>query len=159
MTTRWRPLGSGIFVIIAAAGASRRARLAAASAGVIVVRRGRMKTALLLIGLLVGGMFSLAGPSMAADAADAAAWWRAPSAPVEVLPFPRSNRAQAIWDGGACWDECGAYTAWNLVGCLYRDRQGRCLKHTDAADRACQRECRLRGGPYLPIDTLFPLGE
>ena len=115
-----------------------------------------MKTALLLIGLLLGGMILPTGPAVAADAA---AWWRSTAAPAEVLPFPRSNRAQAIWDGGACWDECGAYTAWNLVDCLYRDRQGRCLKHTDAADRACQRQCRLRGGPYLPIDTLFPLGE
>ena len=66
-----------------------------------------MKTALLLIGLLLGGMILPTGPAMAADAA---AWWRSPAAPAEVLPFPRSNRAQAIWDGGACWDECGAYT-------------------------------------------------
>ena len=115
-----------------------------------------MKTALLLIGLLLGGAMLPAGPAIATDLA---AWWRSPAAPAEVLPFPRSNRAQAIWDGGACWDECNAYTTWNLIDCLDRDWQGRCLKHTDAADRACQRRCRLRGGPYLPIDTLVPLGE
>ena len=75
------------------------------------------------------------------------------------LPFPRSGRAQAIWDGSACWSQCGSSTTWTLVACLDRDAQGRCLKHADADDRACQRACRTRGGPFLPIDTLFPLGD
>ena len=72
-------------------------------------------------------------------------------------PFPHSGRAQSVWDSLACWDNCGSYSTWNLVACLERDTQGHCLKYTDAADRYCQRECRIRGGPLLPIDTLFPL--
>jgi hypothetical protein len=28
-----------------------------------------------------------------------------------------------------------------------------------ASDRACQRECRTRGGPFLPVDTLFPFAD
>ncbi|HZL30895.1 MAG TPA: hypothetical protein VFC54_07525 [Pseudolabrys sp.] len=71
---------------------------------------------------------------------------------VLVLPFPRSERAQSVWSSGACWSECGSYTAWNLAACLERDRQGRCVKRADSADRACQRECRTSGGPLLPID-------
>lgn len=74
-------------------------------------------------------------------------------------PFALSKRAQSVWASGACWSECGSYTTWNLVDCLDHDAQGRCLKHTDAGDRACQRACRTRGGPFLPIDTLFPLGN
>lgn len=72
--------------------------------------------------------------------------------PAPALPFARSERAQSVWASGLCWSECGSYTAWNLVACLERDRQGRCLKRADSADRACQRECRSSGGPLLPID-------
>jgi len=73
--------------------------------------------------------------------------------------FALSKRAQSIWASGACWSECGSYTTWNLVACLNYDAQGHCLKRADADDRACQRNCRTRGGPFLPIDTLFPLGD
>jgi hypothetical protein len=91
--------------------------------------------------------------ALPAVAADRAVVWRHNPAGHE-LPFARSKRAQAVWASGACWSECGAYTAWNLVACLERDTQGRCLKYADAADRACQRTCRTMGGPLLPID--FP---
>jgi hypothetical protein len=67
-------------------------------------------------------------------------------------PFALSGRAQSVWASGACWSECGSYTTWNLVACLKHDTQGHCLKRADAADRACQRECRTRGGPFLPLD-------
>ena len=67
-------------------------------------------------------------------------------------PFELSKRAESVWASGACWSECGSYTTWNLIDCLDRDAQGRCLKHADAGDRACQRACRTRGGPYLPLD-------
>ena len=100
--------------------------------------------------LLALAMLSAAAPGLAADRAAA---WRQP-APDDTLPFPRSARAQAIWAADRCWRECGAYTAWNLVACLQYDPQGRCLKHTDAADRACQRDCRTWGGPLLPLE--FP---
>lgn len=75
------------------------------------------------------------------------------------LPFARSGAAESVWNSNACWDQCGSVTAWDLTGCLDRDAQGRCLKHADAGDRACQRTCRTRGGPFLPIDTLFPLAD
>ena len=74
-------------------------------------------------------------------------------------PFARSGAAESVWNSNACWDECGAGTTWNLAACLDRDAQGRCLKYTDAGDRACQRACRTRGGPFLPFDTLFPLAD
>jgi hypothetical protein len=74
-------------------------------------------------------------------------------------PFPLSERVQSVWASGACWTECGSVTVWNLVGCLECDAQGRCLKQANAGDRYCQRACRTRGGPYLPIDTLFPLAD
>ena len=107
-----------------------------------------MKPVVVLLGLLLGGIMFPGG----IVAADGTAWRRGPAAPAEILPFPRSKRAQAIWDGGTCWDACGSYCAWRFVGCLERDRQGRCLKLSDRCDRYCQRECRTRGGPYLPID-------
>jgi hypothetical protein len=74
-------------------------------------------------------------------------------------PFPLSERAQSVWASGACWTECNSVTTWNLAVCLARDAQGHCLKRADAGDRTCQRDCRTRGGPYLPIDTLFPLAD
>jgi len=85
------------------------------------------------------------------DAADLAVYRRAPAV-VHALPFARSARAEAVWASDACWNECGAHTAWALVGCLSRDTQGRCLTRADAGDRACQRACRIYGGPYWPID-------
>jgi hypothetical protein len=69
---------------------------------------------------------------------------------VRALPYPRSQRAQAIWDERACWSECGAHSAWGMAACLERDNQGRCLRLTDQADRYCQRACRTSGGPFVP---------
>lgn len=77
----------------------------------------------------------------------------------EEPAFAPSKRALSIWASGACWSECGSHTTWSLVACIERDTQGRCFKRADADDRACQRACRTRGGPFLPIDTLFPLGD
>lgn len=74
------------------------------------------------------------------------------SAPVGVLPFARSERAQAVWAADACFRDCGAYCAWGQTACLYRDSQGQCLKKTDDCDRYCQRSCRTAGGPWLPLD-------
>jgi hypothetical protein len=78
--------------------------------------------------------------------------WRFNSRPQD-LPFQRSHRSQAVWDGGACWSECGSYCAWKLTQCLYDDTtQGSCVVNTDSCDLICQRACRIRGGPFLPID-------
>jgi hypothetical protein len=68
-------------------------------------------------------------------------------------PFTRGARAQAVWDSGACWSECGSYCAWAMNGCLYEDTQGVCLSYTDACDRYCQRKCRTyTAGPFLPVE-------
>ena len=102
-------------------------------------------TAAAMAAILFSSLSIVTGPARAAEPA-----YR--SVPERTLPFPRSERAQSVWASGVCWSECGSYTTWNLVACLDRDSQGRCLKRADAADRACQRECRTSGGPLLPLD-------
>ncbi len=77
--------------------------------------------------------------------------WRY-NAPPQPAPFPRSERAQAVWASGVCWSECGSYCAWHLNGCLHHDSQGICILYSAACDRYCQRACRTQGGPFLPID-------
>jgi hypothetical protein len=105
-----------------------------------------MRRATVLIGLILGGILLPGGElAVAAERALAPAY-------VQALPFPRSARAESVWAARACWGECQASCTWGLAGCLPVDNQGRCLKHTDACDRACQRDCRTRGGPYLPIE-------
>jgi len=99
----------------------------------------------LLGGLLVGLLAVPFCPR--ADAADAAVW--RPSLRVHQLPFPRGERAQAIWNERSCWSECGSHCAWGMSDCLAHDAQGLCLKRADRCDRYCQRECRTSGGPLL----------
>lgn len=100
--------------------------------------------------LAVCGAWSCA--AQADDAQPAAATvWRYNNHPQD-LPFARSERAQAVWSAGACWSECGAYCAWGMAGCLERGPQGECVRLTDKCDRYCQRSCRERGGPFLPIE-------
>jgi hypothetical protein len=101
---------------------------------------------------LVFGVISAAFTAPA-GAADLAVYHRAvgPGA-FRALPFPRSARSQAVWASDACWHDCGAHTTWTLAGCLRHDAQGTCLVQADSSDLACQRTCRTRGGPYLPID-------
>lgn len=95
-----------------------------------------------LLGLIV---------AMPAGAADMRAVSVSGSAPfVQPLPYPRSERAAAVWNERACWSQCGSYTAWGMAACLEHDAQGRCLKFADRADRHCQRDCRTTGGPFLP---------
>ncbi len=107
-----------------------------------------MKPSVLLLAVLLGGILMPAGvPATAGEAAI----WRYNRHSQEPA-FPLSERAQSVWASGACWSDCGSYTTWNLVACLTRDTQRHCLKRADAADRACQRECRTSGGPLLPID-------
>lgn len=97
--------------------------------------------------LLSGAASLLPAPAAAADTS------LRPAVQKRVtLPFPRSERAQAVWAAGACWRDCGAYCAWGQTSCLNRDSQGQCLKLTDDCDRYCQRSCRTSGGPWLPLD-------
>jgi hypothetical protein len=112
-----------------------------------------MKSATVALVLLVasGCLGLMTGPVTASGVSAATPVWRY-GAGGHDLPFPRSQRAQSVWASGACWSECGSYCAWGLAGCLQVDRQGHCLKLTDACDRYCQRECRTQAGPFLPID-------
>lgn len=112
-----------------------------------------MKPFLVVLALLLGGIvLPAAGPAMGADLKPMTAGsWRSPLYR-DVLPFPRSERAQSVWASGACWSDCGSHCAWGLAGCLERDAQGQCVRLTDACDRYCQRECRTSGGPLLPLD-------
>jgi hypothetical protein len=109
-----------------------------------------MKCFVLILSLLLG--------AIASASAGETQVWRYNRHSAEP-PFPTGERAQSVWASGACWNECGSITTWNLIACLEHDAQGHCLKRADAGDRMCQRECRTRGGPWLPIDTLFPLGD
>ncbi len=106
-----------------------------------------MKRAIVLIGLMFGGIMMPVHGTMAAERMLAPA-----PAPVRMLPFPRSEGAESVWASGACWNACQSTCTWDLPACLQADNQGRCLRFTDACDRACQRSCRTRGGPYLPVD-------
>jgi hypothetical protein len=101
-----------------------------------------------LILLLACVMLVAARPAAAADMAPVS--HAALTTPAHRLPFPRSAQTQSVWASGVCWNECGAYCAAGLVGCLRRDTQGQCLQHTDRCDRYCQNQCRTQGGPLLP---------
>lgn len=103
----------------------------------------------LIAGLVLIGIVISAGAANAVEGK--AATWRYDGHSSE-LPFPRSERAQAVWASDRCWKECGSYCAWGMAGCLKEDSQGRCLKLTDRCDRYCQRECRTGAGPYLPFE-------
>ncbi len=113
-----------------------------------------MKSAIVLLALLFGGFLTVSAGAADMKPHQASIWRADPSMPHDVLPFPRSERAQSVWASGACWTECGSYCAWGQTGCLQRDSQGTCLKLTDKCDRYCQRQCRTSGGPLLPIE--FP---
>jgi hypothetical protein len=112
-----------------------------------------MKSVFVLMALLLGGFWAAsASPASAADLKPRqASTWRM-TAQGDILPFPRSERAQSVWASNVCWSECGSYCAWGQTQCLERDSQGQCLKLTDKCDRYCQRECRTSGGPLLPIE-------
>src|SRR5689334_7863388 len=102
-----------------------------------------------LIGICLAGLLGtiVAAAAPAADR-NAGGYWRG-NMQFHSLPFPRSERAVAIWNERACWSECGAHTAWSFAACLDYDVQGRCLRLADRADRFCQRECRSVGGPLV----------
>jgi hypothetical protein len=107
-----------------------------------------MKRALIVLSLLLG-VVVVAGTLQPAAADDRPAIWRY-NTPSPDLPFSRSERAQSVWAGGACWSECGSHCTWGLAACLQQDAQGKCLLLGDACDRYCQRECRGFAGPLIP---------
>jgi hypothetical protein len=103
------------------------------------------KAVLILLLLLGAGAFVRSGSAAAADRAPA----RMATGKSHVLPFPRSPRAQAVWAERACWNACQAACTAALPKCFARESQGFCLEHNDTCDRACQSDCRTRGGPYV----------
>jgi hypothetical protein len=91
----------------------------------------------------------MAAPAAAADVTATPRWQG--SMQFHQLPFPRSERAQAVWDERACWSDCGSHCTWGLADCVQHDAQGRCLRRADRCDRTCQRACRTSGGPLLNL--------
>jgi len=69
--------------------------------------------------------------------------------PVHVSPYPMSKRAAAVWASDTCWRECTATCNGNMEYCVRAGDADTCRPHLDACDRACQRDCRTRGGPLL----------
>jgi hypothetical protein len=70
---------------------------------------------------------------------------------VHVSPYPAGKRAASIWLADACWRDCGRHCTWQMETCLRAARAPAdiCRPQLDACDRACQRACRIRGGPLL----------
>ena len=88
-----------------------------------------------------------------ANAADAGGWRKPVAAPVTVhRAVPRSAAASLVWAGDACWRGCAMDCGRHYRACLSADAPGNCTARNDACDRFCQRECRLYGGPLLPLD-------
>lgn len=114
-------------------------------------KEAAMNRPFVLLMPLAGLWLTLAGPSQAADLSGQSMRSAKIAAPRGVvLPFPRSERSQAVWDSNACWSGCQSYCTWGEAACLQRDPQGHCLKVTNHCDRVCQRECRTEGGPFVP---------
>jgi hypothetical protein len=122
--------------------------------------RTMQRSMMLILAMLAAFSILAARPAAAADmglsphsvATPTPYIWRYNTPGHDALPFPRSERAQAVWDAGACWSECGAQCAWGEAGCLTRDAQGECLTLADRCDRYCQHSCRTQGGPWLPFE-------
>ena len=101
---------------------------------------------LLLTALLMTGL-------TAVKAADVGGWRKPVAAP--VTPYravPRSAAASLVWAGDACWRGCAMDCGRHFRACLSADAPENCIARSDACDRFCQRECRLYGGPLLPMD-------
>jgi hypothetical protein len=86
-------------------------------------------------------------------AADVSVWRdHAVRAPAYVLRVPpRSPEAAMLRASDTCWRGCEQQCGWRFQACLRVDGQGTCIAQTDACDRTCQSQCRLYGGPLLPI--------
>ena len=105
-----------------------------------------MKSLLFLAALLVIGLSS-------AHAADVGTWRKPAAAPATAYRvIPRSPEASLVWAGDACWRGCAMDCGRHYQACLSVDAQPNCTAQNDACDRFCQRECRLYGGPLLPLD-------
>jgi len=105
-----------------------------------------MKRLLLLIALLMAAL-------PPAEAAEAGISRRPVAAPASVYRvIPRSPAASLVWAGDACWRGCAMDCGRHLRACFSADAPENCIAQNDGCDRFCQRECRLYGGPLLPLD-------
>jgi hypothetical protein len=68
---------------------------------------------------------------------------------VHISPYPAGKRAASVWASDACWRDCKTSCTWQMESCLAATDADACRPHLDACDRACQRSCRTRGGPFL----------
>src|SRR3954451_23657990 len=105
-----------------------------------------MKLLLLLAAFLMMGASS-------AKAADVSIWRKpAVASATASRVIPRSPEASLVWAADACWRGCAMDCGRHFQACLSGDAAGNCISQNDACDRFCQRECRLYGGPLLPLD-------
>ena len=118
----------------------------AASRAVLCCAMRRFSFAAILLAAATSSALLAMVPAQASDLRQ----WRNP-ARLYVLPFPRSDRAQAVWESDACWNGCGAQCSWGQNACLRVDAQSHCVAWTDACDRTCLKTCRTSGGPLLDI--------
>lgn len=74
-----------------------------------------------------------------------------PTRGLRPLPFPRGERAQAVWAEGGCWKMCQIGCTDGLDRGIEADGdQAAALAATNRCDRSCQQACRMAGGPLLP---------
>jgi hypothetical protein len=64
---------------------------------------------------------------------------------------PWNWRVAKIRRADRCWHGCLADTGTAFQACLSAHAPTACVSRNDAADRYCLHECRLGGGPLLPL--------
>ncbi len=75
-----------------------------------------------------------------------------PGKRVHVSPYPASKFAAAVWSDDYCWRTCTGQSGWRYQDCWRVNGPEACRQDLDANNRFCQRTCRSRGGPLLPLD-------
>jgi hypothetical protein len=73
-----------------------------------------------------------------------------PAVPYSAPP-PASRLSAAVWASDACWSDCSAQCGSGLQACIQFYAMEDCHAQMNRCDRACLRQCRLRGGPLLPF--------
>jgi hypothetical protein len=107
-----------------------------------------MKTVVILAAILSG----LAGPAAAGGySLDNRPLVVFPNKSIHVSPYPMSKRAASVWESDFCWRDCTGQSAWRFETCAAGHGPEFCRAELDAADRACLRACRTRGGPLLNV--------
>ena len=75
-----------------------------------------------------------------------------PGKRLHITPYPLSKRAASKWDDDFCWRACTGQSGWRFQDCARVAGPETCRFSFDADNRYCQRTCRSRGGPLLPLD-------